>query len=34
LKGKNLLEDIGVDGRIVLKYIINKQAKKVWTVSF
>jgi hypothetical protein len=30
-EGKNHLEDLGVDGRIILECILRKQGEKVWT---
>jgi hypothetical protein len=29
-KGRHNLEDSGVDGRIILKLILNKQTVRVW----
>jgi hypothetical protein len=31
LKGRNRLEDLGVDGRIILECIIDKHVREVWT---
>jgi hypothetical protein len=31
LKGRGHLEDIGVDERIILEWILEKQDGKVWT---
>jgi hypothetical protein len=31
LKGRNYLEDLGMDGKIKLKWIIGKYGGKVWT---
>jgi hypothetical protein len=31
LKGRAHLEDIGKDGRIILKYILDKLCGRVWT---
>jgi hypothetical protein len=31
LKGKNQLEDMGIDGKTVLKMDLNKQSVRVWT---
>jgi hypothetical protein len=30
-EGKNLSEDLGIDGRILLEWILGKQSGKVWT---
>jgi hypothetical protein len=30
LKGRDHLEDLGVDGRIILEWILGKQGGKVW----
>jgi hypothetical protein len=30
LRNVNLSEDLGVDGRIILKYILGKYGGKVW----
>jgi hypothetical protein len=30
LKGRDHLEDLGVDGRIILEYILEKQGRKLW----
>jgi hypothetical protein len=31
LKGRNYLEDLDVNGRIMLEWILEKQGGKVWT---
>jgi hypothetical protein len=31
LKGRDHSEDLGVDGRIMLEWILRNQAGKVWT---
>jgi hypothetical protein len=31
LKGRDHFEDLDVDGRIVLEWILGKWAEKVWT---
>jgi hypothetical protein len=31
LKGIDHLEDLGIDGKIILKLILRKQGGKVWT---
>jgi hypothetical protein len=31
LKGRDQSEDIGVDGRIILEWILGKYGEKVWT---
>jgi len=31
LKGRDHLEDIGVDGTIILEWILEKYGAKVWT---
>jgi hypothetical protein len=31
-KGKNHLEDLNIDGKIILKWILNTQDGKVWNV--
>jgi len=33
LKGRDHLEDLGVDGKIILEWILGKQGGKVWTGS-
>jgi hypothetical protein len=33
LKGRDNLEDIGIDGRIILEQILGKWGPKVWTGS-
>jgi hypothetical protein len=30
LKGRDCLEDLGIDGRIILKYNLGKQSGRVW----
>jgi hypothetical protein len=30
LKGRGHLEDLGVDGRIILEWILGKQDRKAW----
>lgn len=30
LKGRNLLEDLGIDGRIILKSILGGQGMSMW----
>jgi hypothetical protein len=30
LKGKDLLEDLDVDGKIILEWILGKRSGKVW----
>jgi hypothetical protein len=32
LKGRDRSEDLGVDGRIILEWILGKYGGKVWTV--
>jgi hypothetical protein len=32
LKGRDYSEDLGIDGRIVLEWILGKLGGKVWTV--
>jgi hypothetical protein len=31
LKGRDRLEDLGVDGKIMLEWILGKEGAKVWT---
>jgi hypothetical protein len=31
LKGRDRTEDVGVDGRITLEWILGEQSGKVWT---
>jgi hypothetical protein len=31
MKGRNHLRDLGVDGRILLKWALKEQGMKVWT---
>jgi len=31
LKGRNHSEDLAVDGKIILEWILGKQSGKVWT---
>jgi hypothetical protein len=31
LKGRDYVEDLGVDGRIILEWTLRKQGGKVWT---
>jgi len=32
LKGRDHLEDLGIDRKIILEWILGKQSGKVWTV--
>jgi hypothetical protein len=34
LKGRDHLGDLVVDGRIILKYMLNTQGARVWAGSF
>jgi hypothetical protein len=34
LKGRNNVVDLGIDGRIILKLILGKDGRKVWTGFF
>jgi hypothetical protein len=31
LKGRDYLEDLGIDGKTILEWILGKQGRKVWT---
>jgi hypothetical protein len=31
LEGKNHLEDLGTDGRMIQEWILGKQGEKMWT---
>ena len=32
-EGKNLLENLGVDGRTVVKWVLNSLVRRAWTGS-
>jgi hypothetical protein len=32
MKGRDRLEDLGVDVKVILEWILGKQGGKVWTV--
>jgi hypothetical protein len=31
LKGRDCLEDVGVDGKIIVEWILGKDSEKMWT---